>query len=154
VGGYFTTAGGGAVTANHIARWSGSAWSALGDGLSDNVYALVTFDDGTGEALYAGGAFTTAGSTPVSHVARWDGVAWSALGDGVVGDVLALAVYDDGTGDALYVGGAFTTAGGLSVGYIARWDGAAWSTLGDGLDDGTARRGRRWATVWMVRSMC
>jgi len=133
-GGYFTTAGGGAVTANHIARWSGSAWSALGDGLNDNVYALAAFDDGTGETLYAGGAFTTAGGAPAAHVARWNGSAWSALGDGVVGDVLALAVYDDGAGDALYVGGVFTTAGGAPAGYIARWDGAAWSALGDGLD--------------------
>jgi len=134
VGGYFTTAGGGAVTASHIARWNGSAWSALGDGLNDNVYALAVFDDGTGEALYAGGAFTTAGSTSAAHIARWDGAAWSALGNGVEGDVLALAVYNDGAGDALYVGGAFTTAGSAPAGYVARWDGAAWSTLGDGVD--------------------
>ncbi|HUW82104.1 MAG TPA: immunoglobulin domain-containing protein [Phycisphaerae bacterium] len=134
VGGYFTTAGGGAVSANHIARWNGSAWSALGDGLNDNVYALAVFDDGTGEALYAGGAFTTAGSTPAAHVARWNGSVWSALGDGVDGDVVALTVYNDGVGDALYVGGAFATAGGAPASYIARWDGAAWSMLGDGLD--------------------
>ena len=31
-GGYFTTAGG--VTANYIAKWDGSAWSALGSGMS------------------------------------------------------------------------------------------------------------------------
>ena len=29
-GGHFTTAGG--VTANYIAKWDGSAWSALGSG--------------------------------------------------------------------------------------------------------------------------
>ena len=31
-GGYFTTAGG--VTANYIAKWNGSAWSALGSGMN------------------------------------------------------------------------------------------------------------------------
>ena len=31
-GGYFTTAGG--VPANCIAKWNGSAWSALGSGMS------------------------------------------------------------------------------------------------------------------------
>ena len=31
-GGYFTTAGG--VAANYIAKWNGSAWSALGSGMN------------------------------------------------------------------------------------------------------------------------
>ena len=31
-GGYFTTAGG--VPANYIAKWDGSAWSALGSGMN------------------------------------------------------------------------------------------------------------------------
>ena len=59
-GGDFTTAGG--VAANHIAKWDGASWSALGSGMNGSTsYALAVFDDGSGPALYAGGAFTTAG---------------------------------------------------------------------------------------------
>jgi hypothetical protein len=64
VGGYFATAGG--VVVNNIARWDGSAWSALfgasGTGVSSHVLSLAVFDDGSGPALYAGGFFTTAAS--------------------------------------------------------------------------------------------
>ena len=52
-GGEFTTAGG--VSANRIAKWDGTSWSALGSGLGSYVYALEVFDDGTGTALFAGG---------------------------------------------------------------------------------------------------
>ena len=143
-GGVFTTAGG--VTVNGVARWDGSAWSGLsgpsGTGVSDSVYALAVFDDGTGPALYAGGWFITAGGVTVNYIARWDGSTWSALsgpsGTGVDYHVYALAVFDDGSGPALYAGGWFSTAGGVTVNYIARWDGSAWSALsgpsGTGLD--------------------
>ena len=38
-GGSFTTAGD--IPANYIARWDGSAWSALGSGMNSGVLALV-----------------------------------------------------------------------------------------------------------------
>ena len=77
-GGYFTTAGG--VTANYIAKWNGSAWSALGSGMGgDPVYALAV----SGTNLYAGGDFTTAGGVSANYIAKWDGSAWSALGSGM-----------------------------------------------------------------------
>lgn len=70
VGGWFDTAGG--VAANHIARWDGSAWSAMGEGLSGAPNALCMFDDGSGigPALIAGGSFY---SLPAgdSFAARW-----------------------------------------------------------------------------------
>ncbi len=74
-GGNFTTAGGNA--ANRVAKWNGSAWSALGSGMNSAVPALAV--DGSGN-LYAGGDFTTAGGLAANHVAKWDGSAWSALG--------------------------------------------------------------------------
>ena len=46
VGGYFTAAGG--TSANYIARWDGTAWSALGSGGNDFVGALAVLDDGAG----------------------------------------------------------------------------------------------------------
>jgi hypothetical protein len=139
-GGQFTTAGG--LAANYVARWDGSAWSAL-DGPSGNgadwiVWSLEIFDG----ALIAGGKFETAGGVAVNEVARWDGSQWAALGGpsgvGVEGDAHALAVFDDGTGDALYAGGGIRLAGGEHATSIARWDGAGWSSLvapaGDGVN--------------------
>ena len=54
-GGNFTTPGG--SLANHIAKWDGSSWTALGSGLNRYVGALTV----SGSDLYAGGSFTTAG---------------------------------------------------------------------------------------------
>jgi hypothetical protein len=147
VGGSFTTANVGAaspVTANHVALWNGSAWSALGsgggNGVSDRVNALAL----NGSSLYVGGAFTTTNLGAVSpvaasHVARWNGATsvWSPLGsgggNGVDGDVYALAV----NGSSFYVGGAFSVAnvGAASPAtatHIAFWSGSAWSALGSG----------------------
>lgn len=135
VGGAFTTAGD--VTANRIAKWSGSAWSALGtgttNGVNDVVGALAVFDAGTGPALYVGGSFWTAGGAPAGRIARWNGTAWAPLGAGlgtISSTVRSLAVFDDGTGSALYAGGFFTTAGGITANRVARWDGTVWSSLG------------------------
>jgi hypothetical protein len=74
-GGGFVSAGG--VAASNVARWDGTAWTALGSGLAgsvDDVWALAVYDDGSGPALYAGGEFTTAGGAAVSNLARWDGL--------------------------------------------------------------------------------
>ena len=68
-GGDFTSAGG--VSANRIARWNGTSWSALGGGLSGLVGALAVHDDGAGAALYAGGAFLRATDSGDSYLARW-----------------------------------------------------------------------------------
>ena len=129
-GGWFTTAGG--VAVNHIAKWDGSTWSALGSGLDGGVYALAV--DGAGN-LYAGGWFHNAGGVAANHIAKWDGSAWSALGEGMGGDnpyVYALAV--DGAGN-LYAGGEFATAGGAAAQNIAKWDGSTWSPLGSGANE-------------------
>jgi hypothetical protein len=67
-GGDFTTAGG--VTANGIARWNGTSWSALGSGVDTDVQSLAFAPNGD---LYAGGYFSTAGGEPADFIARWDG---------------------------------------------------------------------------------
>ena len=63
-GGDFTRAGGN--PANRIAKWDGSAWSALGSGMNTNVRALAV----SGNDLYVGGDFTTAAGKTVGFVAR------------------------------------------------------------------------------------
>jgi trimeric autotransporter adhesin len=124
-------------------------WSPLGKGLNDAALALAVFDDGSGPALYAAGAFTAAAGQPVGRIARWDGAAWSKVGtgDGADKNIYVLQTFDDGSGPTLYAFGSFTTVDGVPAAGAARWDGQAWSQAGDGLtglkntaavfDDGT-----------------
>ena len=132
-GGDFTTAGG--VAANYIAKWSGTAWSALGAGIStagsDGSGPYVAALAVSGSTLYAGGDFTTAGTVTANSIAQWNGTAWTALGTtpGMDGEVESLAV----SGSTLYAGGNFTTAGGVAASAIAKWNGSAWSAVGAGM---------------------
>jgi hypothetical protein len=144
VGGLFTAIGG--LTVNHIAKWNGTSWSALGSGFDNNtggptyVHALAVFDEGSGPRLFAQGDFTTAGGAAVTGVARWNGSTWSPLGHGLNPYYLtyggALAVYDDSSGPALYVGGGFVSALDSHDSYLAKWgcpfvnSGATYCTTG------------------------
>lgn len=108
------------ISANYVAKWNGSAWSALGWGMDALVSALTVDSSGS---LYAGGAFTTAGGTnSAKGVAKWDGSAWSALSSGITtttstsSSVSALAVAPSG---GIYAGGSFTTAGGVGANNVA-----------------------------------
>ena len=132
--GDFSTAGG--IQVNHIAKWDGQSWAALGGGLNNIVTALGSFDDrrGDGPAVYAGGLFTEARDISVNYIAKWDGKGWSPLGDGVNGLVVAMTVLDDGMGPALYVAGGFTQAGEVEANSIAKWNGEQWSAVGKGMD--------------------
>ena len=133
-GGEFSTAGGTEV--NTIARWDGTTWSPLGDGMGAgfsniSVQALTVYN---GE-LIAGGLFTAAGGTESNFIARWDGSTWSPLGSGMNSTVYALSVYNG----ELIAGGRFTTAGGTEANRIARWDPGVpgqWSPLGSGMGGG------------------
>ncbi len=107
---------GGDMTAG-VARWTGSAWVAVGSGLpSGTVYDIVEDDSGT---LYAGGAF---------GVYKLDGGVWQAVGN--LSNVRALAFYDG----ALYAGGSFGDGGGSAPDFLARWDGSAWQAVLDERD--------------------
>ena len=136
-GGDLTSAGG--TTANYVAKWNGTSWTALGSGVyhdfdpegaSTTVWALAV----SGGDLYAGGYFTLAGSIPATNIAKWNGTSWSALGSGIDVQnhryVFALAV----SGSDLYVGGLFREAGGSPATNIAKWDGNSWSALGAGIN--------------------
>lgn len=129
--GAFTTAGG--LAASRFARWDGSAWSAPpGGGFDSTVNAMVVFNDGNGQALYAAGNFSSAGGQPAARIARWDGTSWMPLGTGLNSNAYALAVRNNGNAPVLYVGGNFTSAGGIPANYVASWNGAQWSALGTG----------------------
>src|SRR5438067_2198191 len=74
IGGLFTRVGN--TDARYIAKWDGSAWSTLGQGMDNAVEALAFSSDD--KTVYASGAFITAfnGDGPpitVNGIAKWDG---------------------------------------------------------------------------------
>lgn len=128
-GGHFRSAGG--APAKFVARWDGSEWSPLGDGLDWAVDALTLLPNGD---IIAGGRFGGL-STPRS-VARWDGTTWHHMGAGMRSKqapswVSALATLPNGD---VIAGGHFHTAGGVTANGIARWDGTEWHPLGTGME--------------------
>ena len=106
--------------ADHIARWDGAAWHAVGanaagtDGYlpsSASVYAMTTF----GSQLYATGNWLNAGGDPTAdNIANFDGTSWKPVGSSGAGNGPlpasggALAIF----GGILHAGGNFTSAGG------------------------------------------
>jgi hypothetical protein len=131
VGGWFTNAGG--ITANGLAKWDGSSWSALGLGVNRGVSTLAV----SGSDLYAFGYFPTEDGTTITNVGKWNGRSWSALDSAVgsgIGYPMALTV----SGGELYAGGRLNTpfgSGGAytSRAYVAKWTGSAWLELGPGI---------------------
>src|SRR5262245_1018977 len=77
-GGRFTTAGG--LPATGVARWNGTAWSAVGGGVAGPVSVVVAMDAGTGPKLYVGGSLSSAGGSPSGDVVAWNGTSWTTLG--------------------------------------------------------------------------
>lgn len=120
VAGNFATAGG--IAVGHIARWNGSTWSALGEGLNAPASSLVKAADGS---VIVGGGFAMAGTTVVGGLARWNGASWSGFGGGTTAPAWALGVLADGS----VIASDRTTQAG-TVARVRRWNGAGWSTVG------------------------
>ena len=112
--------------ADQVARWNGSAWSALGSDASGTngifpprsyVYSLAS----SGSRIFVGGQFRDAGGNALAdNLVAFDGKSWSALGsngagDGAIGGnsatVYALMPFDG----KLHAGGRFTRAGGNAL---------------------------------------
>lgn len=120
--GRFEYAGG--VPAKNIARWDGSTWNAMGDGLHNTVRCLKVVNN----ELYAAGDFTFSGASSVAHIAVWNGAAWEQLGDGLNSNVHCLTEFDG----RLIAGGDFTGSGAAPVQRIGQWSGSAWEPVGNG----------------------
>jgi hypothetical protein len=124
--GSFTKAAG--VPARNIARWDGSQWSALGDGLDAEGEALAVFDGD----LYVGGLFFQAGGVVAEGVARWGGGTWHAAGAGLQqGETAPYELVTEllATPEGLYAGGDFARSGAQEMHTLARWDGSQWSAV-------------------------
>jgi hypothetical protein len=110
----------GIAQADHVARWNGTAWSALGADTSGadgwftgttSINALTSH----GAQIYAAGSFQNAnGESTADVVAAFDGSSWHPVGSSGAGEgplnaqANALTVF----GNQLIAGGSFTVAGG------------------------------------------
>ena len=125
-GGCFTTAGGSA--ANHIAKWDGSSWSALGSGMERGSCVCA---GGVGQRPVCGGRFHDGGRQRGQHIAKWNGSSWSALGSGMNGGSAVLRWR--------------CRAATCMRGAISRRRAAARPIT---LPNGTGAVGRRWVRGW------
>ncbi|HEY1015158.1 MAG TPA: hypothetical protein VGE07_20805 [Herpetosiphonaceae bacterium] len=128
VGGQFDYAGG--VTSHHLARWTGSAWEAVGGLPRGGGIRALAWD---GANLYAAGLLHLPGSQDATILARWDGQSWTDMGAAlnlVPGESINDLVWDNGF---LYAGGRFADIAGVPSADIARWDGQSWLPLGRGV---------------------
>ncbi|MGB3969506.1 MAG: hypothetical protein WBO45_22420, partial [Planctomycetota bacterium] len=121
--GGFTAAGG--VPAAGLARWNGSAWSAIGGPVAGGVSTVVA-DPLTGDLLVAG-TFSSIGGVAANGIAAWNGTAWSPLTTGVGGEPRFLVRLANG---ALEVGGGFGSAGSFPAMAFATWNGTQWQAPG------------------------
>lgn len=108
------------LAVNRVARWDGSAWSALGDGLAGSILWSIA---GYENDLYVGRT-----SSPL--LAKWDGVTWSSVQDLEMSAVTALCAHNG----RLYVSGDLRIPGAEDYENIASWDGATWSSVGGGFN--------------------
>ena len=117
VGGEFSQVGG--LSANHVARWDGSAWHTLARGVSQGTNASVTALSAYEGYVYAAGDFSLAGGVSASYIARWShplyrydvaGNSWTALPPlpQAIGDGCSLAA--DGDGHLYALAGSDSTA--------------------------------------------
>jgi hypothetical protein len=108
-GGWFAMAGG--TSANCVAAWDGSFWSALGTGTDNGVFAFSNHDG----RLIAGGGFTQAGDSSAKYIASW-------TGDSVNQPPIAMIDYIEPNpgieGEEIAFSGHGTDADGTVVGYM------------------------------------
>jgi hypothetical protein len=123
--------------ANNIARWDGSKWNALGNGLVGQSGSLISVNglasDGRGN-IFAGGRFSSAGGISVNNLAKWNGDEWLDVGGGIQSTkdspILVKSIIADG--NDIYISGTFDIAGGTPVASAAKWNGSYFENLKGG----------------------
>ncbi|MBX7153668.1 MAG: T9SS type A sorting domain-containing protein [Candidatus Kapaibacterium sp.] len=145
----------GDTTIGAIAKFDGTSWKGLGNGLltkgrfQGNDFTIfgsafaIGVDSKTSD-LYVGGSFSHTGDTRASCVAKWNGTAWETLGTDTLSVrqgggggggfnngpfVQAVAVADDN----VFIGGRFSAIGAQAIRNIAVWNITTkqWSSVGN-----------------------
>lgn len=104
-GGDFSSVNG--VSANRVAKWNGSIWSAMGSGVNGQVLSILVDNS---DNVYVGGFLT-------NYLVRWNGSSWVEIGASLGNYVESLAT---DRANNIYAGGPF----GVRV-----WNGATWTNL-------------------------
>jgi hypothetical protein len=117
-GGYFNEIG--ETAANGIARWDGSRWQSLGQGVGQ--HGTVEYLAAHRNDVYVTGKFHQAGPQQVFERAHWNGANWSTLGtEPMHSRNNPIAVADSGVYSAMLIDGPW----GDHVA-VVKWDGARW----------------------------
>lgn len=128
-----------------IAKWNGSEWEAMGQGITNRTQiqypaTVQTVAVAPNGDVFAGGNFVM--DTPwgaASNIVWWNGTEWKPIGKGPNGVVNDIAIDDAGK---MYVAGRFNIAGGIPANNVAKvvfnpdsqtW---VWSSLGTGSSNG------------------
>ncbi|HYF16206.1 MAG TPA: hypothetical protein VD971_14160 [Phycisphaerales bacterium] len=125
-GGTFTA---GAGPLFRIARWTGTFWTNVGGGMVGGTTQINAMCVQNSE-LFAGGNFTTAGSTAATNLASWNGTAWTARGN-PDNTVYALAPWSSGTTPhtRVFIGGLFNNIGGMAASKCASMNRDTFGTI-------------------------
>lgn len=127
IAGRFKFAGG--VIVNHIARWDGTNFWPLDEGVKNP--AIEEMGEYQGNLIIAGRYLDSISGIPVNGVAMWDGLTWSGFGSGLESHIFFDVSEFQGM---LLVSGSFSPVGGGSYFYLAAWNGTEWSDFGSGLN--------------------
>jgi hypothetical protein len=103
------------VPVAYVARWNGSSWEAMGNGLPAVGRTL---------AIYNGELYAGLDGIGVSTLQKWNGTTWVASGP--FQDPI-LTLYVDPVSNTFYAGGYFTSPGK----YVAKLNGSTWVGVGN-----------------------
>lgn len=115
------------IVVNNIAKWNGTQWSSIGNGVNQGVFGMASFNPGdtVGNSLFVYGDFTAASNGQISspRIIRWTGSNWVPVQAGVNNSIETLTPYFESGSkrEILYVGGRFTMVDGRPARRIARW---------------------------------
>lgn len=126
--GSFTTIN--AVSANNIAKWDGSTWYAIGDGLEGGVGRGDDIEFGDDGNMYVIGSFDTGDDISVNDITYFNGQSFFSMGSGIAGTVAANTKSLKWHDGKLYVGinssSAYPSDRPTAL-YISDWNGTSWS---------------------------
>ncbi|MFH2096396.1 MAG: PKD domain-containing protein, partial [Bacteroidota bacterium] len=125
IAGGFETVGLNNDTVNHIVKWDGINFHAMGSGNTnwENVFSGIAYQ---GYEYYCGG-FHSMGNVPQTHsIAGWDGSQYFSIGDCASANFYDIVVWHD----TLFVGGDVGTIEGHTYFGIAAYNGTYWIDVG------------------------
>ena len=125
--GEFTSIGG--VSANYVARWNGTAWSAMGAGFNRTARSAAVLNN----VLYVSGGFSASGDTELASIGRWDGAAWQPV---VSGDNASLSINRIAAiNGSIYATGLIAPGNGAGFVPVARLTADGWRSIAEDPSD-------------------